>query len=158
MSLAPWPPCIVHVPLPDMSPTSSFVSSSLPRCPSPFVNREISPTDVAYCRSVSPMSFVSAGKHRGVDQPWHFRPLFCTLHLAFFFLFMSSPSSVSPSPSHNAEVGQCLLVIRLDGLDESVIRRQGPQGSSHVRVDDLKTVHVAGVDPAKSARNISKPR
>lgn len=47
------------------------------------------------------------------------------------------------------QLGQRLLPVVLDGIDEGVLRGHRPQGIARMRADDLETIHVARIDPAK---------
>lgn len=42
--------------------------------------------------------------------------------------------------------------LRFDGSAVCFVRGDGPQRASHVRVENLEAVHVAGVDPTEPAR------
>ena len=48
------------------------------------------------------------------------------------------------------QLGELLGLVLFDRLDKSLVRGQRAQRSSHVRIDYLQTVDVAGVDPAES--------
>ena len=45
--------------------------------------------------------------------------------------------------------------LRLDGLAVRIVWCDGSKSASHMGVEDLKPVHVTGVDPAKS-KNVSE--
>lgn len=47
------------------------------------------------------------------------------------------------------ELGESLVAVVLDSLDEGIVRCQRSKGATHVRVDNLQAVDVAGIDPTE---------
>ena len=47
------------------------------------------------------------------------------------------------------ELGESLVAVVLNSFDEGIVGRQRSKGATHVRVDNLQAVDVAGIDPAE---------
>ena len=55
----------------------------------------------------------------------------------------------TPHSDSSDKLGERLVTVVLDRLDKGLVRRQRAQRATHVGIDDLQAVDVAGIDPAE---------